>query len=346
MGAVMQSHIARLTPQMLYYTEQLYEDGKLRWLPYVMYFQPENHRSDIVNTDRLGFRVSSNGTRESSVAGSRPAGSANVLVGGSTVFGVGATTDDSTVPSRLWSKYSPEHVWVNFGGRAHNSAQELVNFLLHRHLLPEIRNIVLLSGLNNLGLARLPLPVRGEHGAFYHCSEFNEIMYERHRPPRPSALSQILRRDQKAPPSKHVAPPVPPAAEQIEIATDLTLRHLGSWQLLADALGATLSFAFQPLATWVRDRPAPQEQLLFDELDEVFSFRQAYGDIVPRQVGRSYATALRAGCERLGIPFMDLSPLIADAAAPDDWLFVDRAHLTDLGHDFVAALLARHLDLR
>ncbi|MEQ4304965.1 Inducer of phenazine A [Plantactinospora sp. B6F1] len=331
---------------MLYYSEQLYEDGKLRWLPYVMYFQSANHRSDIVNTDRLGFRVSRNGSRESSVADSRPAGPVNVLVGASTVFGVGATTDDSTVPSRLWAKYSPEHAWMNFGGRAHNSAQELINFLLHRHLLPEIRNIVLLSGLNNLGLARLPSPVRGEHGAFYHCSEFNDIMYERHRPPRPSPLSEALRRNRKAPPSKRVARPLPPAGEQVEIATELTLRHLGSWQLLAGALGANLSFAFQPLATWVRDRPAPQEQLLFDELDEVFSFSNTYGDIVRRQVGRSYATAVRAGCERLGIPFVDLNPLLADAAAPDDWLFVDRAHLTDLGYDFIAALLARHLDLR
>jgi hypothetical protein len=250
------------------------------------------------------------------------------------------------VPSRLWSKYSPEHAWVNFGGRAHNSAQELVNFLLHRHLLPEIRNIVLFSGLNNLGLARLPSPVRGEHGAFYDCSEFNDIMHERHRPPRPYALSELLRRDHKAPRSNRVQRPVPPAAEQVEIATDLTQRHLGGWLLLAGALGATLSFAFQPLASWVRDRPAPQEQLLFDELDEVFNFTDTYGDIVPRQVGRSYATALRAACERLGVPFIDLNPLIADVAAADDWLFVDRAHLTDLGYDVVAALLARHLDLR
>ena len=32
--------------------------------------------------------------------------------------------------------------------------------------------IVLLSGFNNLGLARLPASVRGEHGAFFNCNQF------------------------------------------------------------------------------------------------------------------------------------------------------------------------------
>jgi hypothetical protein len=341
----MTSHIATLTPQMLHYTEQLYEDGKLRWLPYVMFFHPAHHRSVVANTDRLGFRVSSNGSDEAMVAGPWRAGPVNVLVGGSTTFGVGSTTDAATVPSRLWSTYATEHAWVNFGGRAHNSAQELINFLLHRHLLPEIRNIVIFSGLNNLGLARLPARMRGEHGAFYHCAEFNDIMYEIHRPPRPFALSQLLRRERNEPAARNDLPPVPPAAKLVEIAAHLTLRHLGGWRLLADALGATLSFVLQPLATWVRDRPAPTEQLLFAELDEVFSFSQAYGDILPPEVGRDYAAALRAGCEKLGIPFVELSPLLADAVAPDDWIFVDRAHLTDLGYDVVASLIARHLDL-
>jgi hypothetical protein len=341
----MTSHIATLTPQMLHYTEQLYENGKLHWLPYVMYFHPAFHRSAVANTDRLGFRVSRHGTEEASVGGPWQAGPVNVLVGGSTAFGVGATTDAGTASSRLWSRYATEHAWLNFGGRAHNSAQELINFLLHRHLLPEIRNIVLFSGLNNLGLTRLPARMRGEHGAFYHCAEFNDIMHEVHRPPRPFALSQLLRRERSAAVPRDVSPPVPPAAKQVEIAADLTLRHLGGWRLLADALGATLSFALQPLATWVRDRPALTEQLLFAELDEVFNFRQAYGDIVPPDVGRDYAAALRAGCEKLGVPFVDLSPLLADAVAPDDWIFVDRAHLTDLGYDVVASLIARHVDL-
>lgn len=341
----MTSPIVSLTPQMLHYSDRLYEDGKLHWLPYVMFFQPANHRSTVVNTDRLGFRVSRSDGGEASVGGPQLAGPVNVVVGGSTAFGVGATTDAATIPSRLWSTHAPEHAWVNFGGRGHNSAQELVNFLLHRHLLPDVRNIVLFSGFNNLGLARLPARLRGEHGAFYNCDEFNEIMYELHRPPRAWGLSRLLQRDRSGPAADYKPPPLPPADEQVGIAADLTLRHLASWRLLADALGASLSFALQPLATWVRDRPAPPERLLFNELDELFSFSALYGDIIPPEVGRDYAAALRAGCDKMGVRFVELNRLLADAVAPDDWIFVDRAHLTDQGYDVVAALLAHHLDL-
>ncbi|WP_328345487.1 Inducer of phenazine A [Micromonospora sp. NBC_00421] len=342
----MTPHVVTLAPQMMHYMENFYADGKLSWLPYVMFFHPASHRSAFVNTDRLGFRISRRGAEEVSVAGPQPDGGVNILVGGSTAFGVGATADAATVSSRLWSAYAPEHAWVNLGGRAHNSAQELVNFTLHRHLLSGIRNIVLFSGLNNLGLARLPGRIRGEHGAFYHCDEFNEIMHERQRPPRLIGLSQRLRRDAGKAGAKRDTHARPPAEQQIEIAADLTLRHLGTWRLLADALGATLSFVLQPLATWVRERPSPPEQLLFDELDAVFNFRETYGDIIPPQVGQDYAAVLRVGCEKLGVRFVDLAPLLADAVRPDDWIFVDRAHMTDRGCDVVAALLASHCDLR
>lgn len=341
----MTSHIVSLTPQMLHYTDRLYEDGKVHWLPYVMFFQPANHESPIANTDRLGFRIARNDHGQASVGGRLPAGPVNVIAGGSTAFGVGATADAATVPSRLWSTYAPEYAWLNFGGRGHNSAQELINFTLHQHLLPEVRNIVLFSGLNTLSLARLPERLRGEHGAFYNCNEFIEIMYELHRPPRVWGLSQLLSRDRTGPSARYKPPPTPPAAEQVGIAVDLTLRHLAGWRRLADSLGATLSFALQPLATWVRDRPAPPEQLLFDELDGLFRFSDLYGDIIPAQVGHDYAVALRAGCEGMGVRFIELGPLLADAVAPDDWIFVDRAHLTDQGYDVVAALLAHHLDL-
>jgi lysophospholipase L1-like esterase len=36
---------------------------------------------------------------------------------------------------------------------------------------------------------------------------------------------------------------------------------------------------------------------------------------------------------------------MARTATADDWLFVDRAHLTDKGYDLAAQLLASGLDL-
>ncbi len=48
----------------------------------------------------------------------------------------------------------------------------------------------------------------------------------------------------------------------------------------------------------------------------------------------------------MGVRYLDSNPVIADAIGKDDWLFVDRIHFTDEGHDLVAGLLARELGLR
>jgi lysophospholipase L1-like esterase len=45
------------------------------------------------------------------------------------------------------------------------------------------------------------------------------------------------------------------------------------------------------------------------------------------------------------VRYLDLSPVIAAAVKPDQWLFVDRIHFTDDGYDFVAGLLADSLGL-
>ena len=43
------------------------------------------------------------------------------------------------------------------------------------------------------------------------------------------------------------------------------------------------------------------------------------------------------------MPYLDLGPLLAKASAPQDWLFVDRIHLTDAGYDLGEIPLAAAL---
>ncbi|MGG7575757.1 Inducer of phenazine A [Streptomyces sirii] len=236
-----------------------------------------------------------------------------VLAGSSAVFGVGATGDAATITARLWHTHAPRLPWLNIAGQSHNSAQELLLFTLFQHELPPVEDIVLLSGVNNLVLSRLPEEQQGRHGAFFDCG------------PAPDA--------------------VPPPDQRVAHATELTIRHLGGWKSLADALGARLTFVLQPLAPWVRAEPLPREQLLFEELDEVSNFRRFHHDISTMAVGRTYADRLAAGCTRLDVPFLDMNVALAEAAGPEDWLFIDRVHCTDLGYDLVARQLADRIDL-
>ena len=85
-----------LTPQMIEYDRV----GQV-WLPYVMYFHTPNYSSSVINTDSRGFRIAYKESRRISNfedIGQLPL---NLCIGGSLVFGVGATNDSTTIPSIL-----------------------------------------------------------------------------------------------------------------------------------------------------------------------------------------------------------------------------------------------------
>ncbi|MFV0132296.1 SGNH/GDSL hydrolase family protein [Streptomyces sp. HMX87] len=341
----MPSHRAELTPQMLQYAEKFDDRGEIRWLPYLMYFHAAGHRSAVVNTDRLGFRLSEGQGRQASAGGQVPEGPVRLIAGSSTVFGIGASSDADTLASRLWDRHAPGRPWLNFGGRSFNSAQELLLFVLYRHLVPQIEEIVLFTGFNNLGLARLPRWMQGDSGAFFNGHDYFEQIQET-QARRRRAAGQSRWSARRAPQRTSAELSVPDLSGQLDLAVELTLRHLDNWKLLAQGLGARLTFVLQPLAPWVREQPARQEQLLFDELDGMANFSQAYGDICTIEAGRRYADRLRGGCEKLGVSFLDMNPVLGAAIGAEDWIFVDRIHFTDQGHDTVAGLLAEQLVLR
>ena len=323
----------KLTPQMDAYAVNFADNGDIRWLPYLMYFHPTNYRSSVVNTDASGFRYSESGDIPYSVADHKEMQSARLLVGSSTVFGIGASSDRWTLSSCLSKNDRRGVPWLNFGGRSFNSTQELILFTLYRHLLPKIEEIVLFSGFNNLGLARQPVQNRMEHGAFFNCNQF----FDAFRPEwagRRKGWSLLGRGDAvesvELPPSLNA---------QIDYATDLTLRHLDAWRALAADLGAKLTYVLQPLAGWVRPTGCVEEEALFEELERVGRFSDVYGDILTREAGEAYAAVLQRGANKLGVKFVHLTPLIAEALKPEQWLFVDRIHFTDQGHDFVSKLI-------
>lgn len=324
-----------LTPQMAEYEQKFADDGEVRWLPYLMYFHPPGHRSAVVNTDAAGFRYSeSQGTSYSVLDVGQENGAVRLLAGSSTVFGIGASADSWTLPSRLTKNDSREQRWINFGGRSFNSTQELVLFTLNRHRLPKVDEIVLFSGFNNLGLARQPKEYRGEHGAFFNCHQFFDALAPARAASSSWTLPNLFGKAQKP------ALSTPPSLqEQIEYAAKLTLQHLDIWHALAKGMGAKLTFILQPLAGWVRETGSPEEEKLFAELDQAGNFTEVYGDILQTSVREAYAQRLREGTQSMGVKFVDISPLLAEALRPHDWQFVDRIHFTDAGNDLVSKII-------
>lgn len=341
----MKLHRDVLTPQHQEYAK-FNDPAEMRYLPYLMNFHRANYRSPVINTDRAGFRISHGPDGvTASAAGHIPPGPVRVISGSSTVMGIGATSDATTLASLLWSRHAPSTPWLNFGGRCYNSTQELLLFMLYRHLLPEIDEIVIFSGMNDLTVCRWPEWQQGDHGAFFFCGEYFEKMEElraAHRKAkgrgwRSTTRPTIATHDD----ARRDIPTV------IESAADLTLRHLDTWQLLAGP-GTRVSYVLQPMSLWMREARAPQEQLLFDEIDRISTlgtWEALYGDVSTPEVSQAFSEKVRVGCEKRSIPYYDLNPVVAAATAPDEWLFVDRTHYTDKGSDIVAGILADTLKL-
>nr|WP_306283841.1 hypothetical protein [Streptomyces sp. Termitarium-T10T-6] len=133
----------------------------------------------------------------------------------------------------------------------------------------------------------------------------------------------------------------------IESAAELTLRQLDIWRRMAGP-DTRISYVLQPMTRWMRYTDAPQERLLFEENDrmsELGPWEEVYADLATVEFGEAYAASLRAGCEQQGIRFFDLNPVVADVVTGEDWMFVDRVHYNDAGHDVVARVLAETLGL-
>ncbi|MBT2772737.1 hypothetical protein J7J47_10905 [Halomonas sp. ISL-60] len=331
----------KMTPQMLDY-DRFASRSIAQHLPYLMGFNPADFESRAINTDYLGFRFShdSEGNRISVGTLDKLSSKApvNLLVGGSPALGYGATSDETSVVSRLAIKDPDNLPWLNLAGHCYNSVQELLLFILHLHRIKNIKHIVIMGGFNTLVMARLPEFIRGGLPPFYFCGDyfnkFDEIVEENGGEPPILNLPKW--------PAEITA--VPPIKETLDRSVQEMMHRLNTWRLLASSLGAKLTFILQPLATWVRE-PCVEEKKLFDELDAISklgTWEKLYGDISSPEVAELYANSLSKGCAEKGISF---GSLVADLRSrpSSDWLFVDRAHFTDHGNDVIASAIQKYI---
>ena len=317
------------------------------WVPYLMSFCQPDCRFASVTTDNFGFRTTLD--REdrpvsSKMLNSRQASDelCSIVVGGSTVFGVGATHDRHTIPSIL--NQTTNGPWLNFGGRAFNSTQELILFLLH--LPRRLGRIVVFSGANNIVLASLnrASPV---YGAFFNQSVFESAMknppaeYIGIRPAVAQLLKELRHRIMTRGAYRDLSASSLDSGYQNVLAC--FRRDLRAFRVLAAGLGVPLHFALQPMATWIDKTLSAEEQQLFDILDglQAKAWRVLSKDI--GTVRDRYFDDVAKVCLEEDVPYYNLN--LDPAFREGKWLFVDRVHLTDGGNALAAAIVKREFKL-
>jgi len=323
--------------------------GSIRWLPYVMFFNRPDFRSAVVNTDSGGFRVSHTPGGAFSLYGSMPDGDVSVVLGASPAFGFGASSDERTLTSMLSRK--PSSVpWLNLAAPGFTSTQEVVLFLLHRHLLPRVRDVVVVSGVNNLVVAGLPA-AESEYGQFFFSGEFFRQlgvpeMGQRYEQPRWALgrIAQAIRRtDRTERPDENAEAA---SARRIEIAVRRTVRDLDRFRELVASTGARLHFVLQPTAAWTGKTYTREERFLIEEnTTERAAMWNLFNPVLTRSVHRSYARQLAAACAERSLPFLDLNTALGAAEVAGEWLFVDQVHLNDVGNEVAADIISAELGL-
>ena len=321
-----------IVPQMRDYDEL---GMRQVWVPHLMYFHPQNVVLKSVSTDEFGFR---------NATGSKPGAPAALLVGGSSVFGIGATSDATTLPSLL--NATTKYNWLNFGGRAFNSTQEAI--LAHLSNTKKIDGpIVVMSGANNLTRSLMSGSFSKMFGAFFHQGLFESQMRSAAVGNRALARQLIAglrvrfgvgekQRSQPVSNTSHSK------AESYTAMLTVFERDCAYFQMLAKHNSTSASFVLQPFAPWIQKTLTEQEKELFELLDqEAEGFSRVLSELAERK--QQYTQDLQAICARTGLKFVDLNT--APELQKPDWLFVDRVHLTDAGYSVVAKLLVRDLSL-
>ncbi|KYC35006.1 G-D-S-L family lipolytic protein [Scytonema hofmannii PCC 7110] len=347
--------VYRLTPQIREYDEFMYLG--VRWLPYTMFFHHKNYQSEVISTDSFGFRNSTFGGAKISVANMPTDRPVNLLVGGSTTLGTGATSDANTISSRL-AEYTQEP-WLNFSGRGYNATQEIILFLMHQHRFQHINNVVVFSGINTLTLEGLPDNLTSDHGRYYYSFEYNHYMDKynddlkqriktyasdldnRNKNPLrqlKSYISSLVNQENIA--DKIITDDSTNTQERVQRAAFAVSNALYQWQQVIAPFNARLIFILQPMSYWTRDYLTPNEEEIFHAIDSCpNNFWRLFKNILSKEIHEIFVDAIRTSCVSREIQFEDMNLLLRDSQKISDYLFVDRVHFNDEGYDEVANII-------
>jgi hypothetical protein len=328
------------------------------YLPYVMHFQRPNVRRPAFSTDAQGFRrtLRANGTvvllEEFNAL--PPEARPSALIGNSTAFGVGATSDERAIASGL-NRIGPG-TWFNFAGRTLNPLQELLAFLLFCRV--EVETAVVMSGINLLDMSyRFASPAQDSVPPFY--LERLSLARLGHDPQRRLRgwLADRWRRLRGA----AVADPFVDSGlldeinrglgdpESLVASADSAVRAVAHFGHVLDLWGGlrprrirTLTFALQPVPEWF-GRPYSDRERRLTEISESHrpaSWRRVRDALRARSL--AFKRDVLEACRARGIGVIDLNaePRLIGL----DWVFIDRYHLTDEAQEVVAATLAASPD--
>jgi hypothetical protein len=333
--------------------------------PFVYWVNEPMFSSAFVNTDVNGLRNNylSDGTLIDIKLLKKRFDCCDIIVGGSTVFGVDASSDKQTISFHLSEDNVP---CINLGNRGATSFQELNLFIVNQVFFPKIRNIYILSGVNNCSLASLDGSIiydeyGGIFGQDYYMTQtymsnlsvcYDNLSYNRfrfynaiERRYRDNKLFRTLlgffvSKAFKSEPIKNVLADKRKGFDKKveQLVTNLD-NELKVWRALADKHDANIHYFLQPCMFWNNKLLSKLEKECYNEDLKLFPTMELYAN---KEFHLKYTEALKGIMQENKIPYYN-SNEVFDNLEEDKTVFTDVCHLTDYGNKIVANFILKKI---
>ena len=323
----MKKEIYKIVPQM-----KDYDNIEGYWYPFIMRFHRKNVSLPSVTTDDYGFRNTILKNKSKFYLSNylnHFEGKLGVMIGSSTCFGVGASSDKFTISSIL--SQNTNFSWFNLGGRAFNSTQEWILFSLY--LPKKIDVIIIFSGINNLILSYLT-----QTSPFIN-SIFSNFQYDYLM----NTVSKGIKNTIKYKLFCNKKINNIDKNKKYNNILHCFQRDMDMWNHFRCSFNCKLYFVFQPIATWIEKDLTSEEEKIFDILDNMQepTWKIIYKHILEDK--DKYLNDIKNICNKFNIPFLDINS--KNSFCKNEWLFVDRVHLTDNGYQLVQEEIQKEFKL-
>jgi hypothetical protein len=303
--------------------------------PYIMRISTPDYRSRVINTDSLGFRytIMQDGKVispfQSLLSLSEPL---TLCLGASALFGVGTSSDSTTIPSYLdtFGIQNP----LNAGIRACNSTQELNAFsFLFPFVKDRLERVIIFSGINNLTLDFVGSPALPYLNSLFNSESIKLALNKSNSLRYLSKLLfvEILSRVKSDRSNKRAVVPRMPASFH-------TTAMLEQVKALCDQICIPVYFFMQPIASVCKTSHSSEEDALLNSLRTIDSqyLRSRLLDHIDE-----YGVEIEKHCSERGIYFLDVNDHLANSH--DSWYFVDSIHLSDDGSKACAKIISQYI---
>ena len=331
-----------LCPQM-----KVYDQLNFQWKPFVMFSQPPEIRTEVLNTDIDGIRYNNvtDIINKSVFDNDCTKKDTSVLLGGSTAFGVGSTKDSNTLSGYLSNNNN--HCF-NLASRSYVGLQEIIIFLTKIKELKGIKKLTLLSGINDFYM--LQNFDNYSPGGFYFNDYFQKSLnYKRNAllefinyfSSKKLTISQVhslkLNEMLKLMFSKTFKQKILNKNLKKISFDDHFERYFLTLSLLSKCLNIKFQYILQPYIHWCKDLSIEEKDLIEESLKQknVYNSSSLRGEVNYKKLSET----IKKFSEIYSLEYLDFNEVIRTNTSKNDWIFVDSIHLNDAGYKLLSKSL-------